>query len=186
MTTFNPFRINNRALPIFLCSMIFFSMHSEAIETIKTERLATLSFTTELGAVIAMKQAFLDESIRMNAEHVGAILKTAEGRFLVTHGRGEPDQESLQFSVGRTASETIVAFWHTHGAPGRSTERFSIEDGDTVRNTGIPFYLITPKGQIKVLDVAEKAKSSSHSGAAIPPRGKSVRFGKGLALYRLL
>ncbi len=174
MTTFNPFRINSGALQIFLCSMIFFSMHSEAIETIKTERLATLSFTTELEAVIAMKQAFLDESIRTNAEHVGAILKTAKGRFLVTHGQGEPDQESLQFSVGRTASEKIVAFWHTHGAPGRRTERFSIEDGETVRNTGIPFYLISPRGQIKVLEVAEKRQSSRHASLAVSSGRKSV------------
>ena len=185
MTTYNPLRINNGALQIFLCSMVFFSLHSEAIETVKTHTLETLSFSTELEAMIAMKQAFLDESIAMNAEHVGGILRTEEGRFLVTHGRGEPDQEALQFSVGRTASQTIVAFWHTHGAPGRRTERFSIEDSETVRNTGIPFYLISPRGHITVLEPTAKGKSSSRATLAISPRRKSFRIPNGLALYRL-
>ena len=45
----------------------------------------------------------------------------------------------------------LAAFWHTHGAPARLRELFSPDDVDLVRSTGRDFYLITPRGEIRVL-----------------------------------
>ena len=105
---------------------------------------------------------------------------------MVTHGSAAPDQESVTFKIRLPAESRLVALWHTHGAPGRKTERFSIEDGETVRDTGIPFYLITPKGDIKVLEKAVKGKPVRSVAENLSGQRTYVRKFRGLLLYQLI
>lgn len=186
MTPFESLRFQRITRKILLCTLIFTAHNARASESIKTELLSDFEFDSEVAAVKAMKQHCLVESSRHNAEHVGAILKTSDGRFLVTHGRADPEQESVSFSIQRIPSSKLVALWHTHGAPGRKTQRFSLEDGETVRKTGLPFYLIEPRGQITVLEIADRGISDTQINPGDPGRRKLFRIPDGLALYRIL
>ena len=185
MPPFNASQINRSIWLILLCTMIFASLHAHASDAIRTELLDDFVFASEVEAVNAMKQHCVAESSRDNAEHVGAILQSEDGRFMVTHGQAGPGQESVTFSIRRPPSLKIVALWHTHGARGRNTQRFSIEDGNTVRDTGLPFYLIEPRGRITLLEKAEKGKSKNPAASSELTGRKLIRVSRGLALYRL-
>lgn len=186
MTPFNAFQIKRITWKILLCGLLVTALHARASDSLMTELLIDLEFDSEIAAVKAMKQRCLVESSSHNAEHVGAILQTSEGRFLVTHGHADPEQERVSFSIQRIPSTKLVALWHTHGAPGRKTHRFSIEDGETVRQTGLPFYLIEPRGRIIVLEIAERGKSDGKRTTENPGKRKLIRISKGLALYLVL
>jgi hypothetical protein len=158
---------------------------ARADDSIQTDLFEQAAFGSEIEAIKAMKEHCLDESRRDNAEHMGAILQAANGSYMVTHGKAAPDQESVTFKIRLPEASRLVALWHTHGAPGRKTERFSIEDGQTVRETGYPFYLITPKGDIKVLEKAEKGKPAREVDARSSAQRAYVRKFRGLLLYQV-
>jgi hypothetical protein len=186
MPTFNVSRFTPLIWLILVCTMNLAPFDALAGEAINTELLDNYIFASEIEAVKAMKQHCMGESSRDNAEHVGAILQSEDGRFMVTHGQANPGQESVTFSVRRPPSLKIVALWHTHGAPGRRTERFSITDGQAVRQIGLPFYLITPKGKIKVLEKVAKGKSTAQTNLEVTSERTFVRKFKGLILFQLI
>jgi len=185
MPVFNAFQFNHAIWLFLFCTMIVMPLHAHAGDAILTKLLDNFVFASEVEAVKAMKQHCMAESSRNNAEHVGAILQSEDGRFMVTHGQAGPGQESVTFSIRRPPSLKIVALWHTHGAPGRKTERFSITDGQVVRQLGLPFYLITPKGDIKVLEEATKEQSKALVNLEGISERTYVRKFKGLVLFQL-
>ena len=185
MTNFHTFQFKTRTRQILLCSALFIPLNTQAGDAIRTMPLENRVFDSEVEAVEAMKDHCLAESSREDAEHVGAILQSDDGHFLVTHGQAEPGQTKVTFTILRPRTSKVVALWHTHGAPGRRTERFSIEDGDTVRETGLPFYLIAPSGQISLLVDAEKGISNIQVTSEDAHRLKAFRKYSGLALYRV-
>lgn len=186
MPPFSASQFNRLVWLTLFCTTIFMPLHAQADETIFSELLDNFVFASEVEAIKTMKQHCMAESSRDNAEHVGAILKSEDGRFMVTHGQANPGQESVTFSIRRPPSLKIVALWHTHGAPGRKTERFSIADGQTVRQIGLPFYLITPKGQIKVLEKATKGQATVKANLELTSGRTFVRKFKGLVLFQLI
>ena len=104
MPTFNAFRFNPPNWLILLCTMMLTPFPALASEAIRTELLDNYVFASEMEAVKAMKQHCIAESSRDNAEHVGAILQSEDGRFMVTHGQANPGQESVTFSIRRRKS----------------------------------------------------------------------------------
>ena len=166
---------------VILCPLL-----TQASDSIKTDLLDSFVFDSEIEAVKAMKDHCLAESRSENAEHMGAILQREDGQFMVTHGKAAPGQESVTFTIRRAPDTKIVALWHTHGSPGRHTERFSITDGQTVRQIGLPFYLLTPKGDIKVLEKVTKGQSTARVNLEIGSERKFVRKFKGLVLFQLI
>ncbi len=185
MTCFKTSQTKRRGLQFLLFTTLLASLNTFAGDAIRTELLDSRVFNSEIEAVEAMKEHCLAESRREDAEHMGAILKTSEGSYLVTHGKGEQGQTKATFAILRPPSTKIVALWHTHGAAGRKTERFSVQDGDTVLESGLPFYLITPKGEIKMLVLAERGKSVVRKASIDSQRLKKIRNFRGLALYEI-
>lgn len=186
MTTLNRLQHIQINWLMLLCNLIFMPIYAHADESIQTELLHGFAFSSEAEAVRAMKEHCLADSRRENAEHVGAILQSADGSFLVTHGQANSGQSSVTFKIRHPPASRIVALWHTHGAPGRSTERFSITDGQTVRQIGLPFYLITPKGDIKVLEKVAKEQSRAQANFETDSERTYVRKFKGLHLFQLI
>ena len=185
MNTLRSYQLKTATWQILLFSVLFMSLNAQANDVIQTKILDSLVFASELEAIKAMRQHCLAESSHDDAEHMGAILQGQDGSFQVTHGKGEPKQSLVQFSIRRSPSHKTVALWHTHGAPGRRTERFSVADSEAVRATGLPFYLIAPSGKIAVLEIAEKGKSNNRATTEGSAWRKAFRISNGLALYRL-
>ena len=121
-----------------------------AAANVLTAPLNWQSMSIEAG-LDRLKEQFLDLSVREDTEFVGAVLRTAEGTYEFTQGHGKPGRDRVSFRIQRPADAEIVGLWHTHGAHGPTRAVFSPTDAELVRQTGLPFYLITPAGEIRVL-----------------------------------
>ena len=98
-----------------------------------------------------IKKQFLDASIERDTEFVGAVLQRPDGSYEFTQGHGRPGQDRVTFRIQRPGNTEVVGLWHTHGAHGPTRAVFSPTDAELVRQTGLPFYLITPEGEVRVL-----------------------------------
>ena len=114
-------------------------------------RATAASFASIEAAVRAHATARLDDSVAFDREWVGGVLRGADGRYRVTEGVGCPGQDTVTFAVPVIKGSDVVAFWHTHGAPGIARDRFSPDDARVVLATGRNFFLMTPNGSLKVL-----------------------------------
>lgn len=101
--------------------------------------------------LMRLSDSFLRSSTRHDVEYVGAVLQRADGRYTFTQGTGRKGQDSVTFKIRHTRDVQIVGFWHTHGDAGFARDIFSPTDADLVRSMQLPFYLITPHGEIRVL-----------------------------------
>ena len=109
------------------------------------------AYASVVAAVDAMRREHLNRSIRSDREFVGAIVENGAGEYWTSVGSGCSGQDTVTFAVQIPAAARLAAFWHTHGAAAASRDLFSPDDVDLVRHTGRDFYLITPRGEIRVL-----------------------------------
>lgn len=120
----------------------------ERVKTILTDR----TFATELDALRTLASMVLDESVTYDVEFAGALYAHGTAGVRVSLGRGCPGADSIVFTVPRLDGERPTAYWHTHGRGGFERDRFSPDDAALVLREQRPFYLITPRGEIRVLD----------------------------------
>ncbi len=106
------------------------------------------------AAVDVLSINFHQRSIREDREYIAAILEE-NCVYRVTVQAGSPGKDEVSMKIRLKECQTLVALWHTHGAPGPRRELYSATDSRTVRKTGLPFYLTTPHGKIKVLGQPE-------------------------------
>ena len=133
-----------------LAVLIVTLLGQTAAASVLTTPLDWRAETLETG-LDRLKEQFLDLSIRQDTEFVGAVLRRADGTYAFTQGRGKPGQDKVSFRIQRGADTEIVGLWHTHGEQGPTRAVFSPTDAKLVRQTGLPFYLITPEGEVRVL-----------------------------------
>ncbi len=155
-----------RAVPgiwVFLALALCQSVSANVL----TESLQWQATTVELG-LARLKDQFLDISIRQDVEYVGAVFRTAEGSIRFTQGRGRPGQDQVTFRIRAPGDARLIGFWHTHGADGFARTVFSRTDAELVRVYGLPFYLITPDGEIRVLRPEHVAPDMGTRLAGLP------------------
>jgi hypothetical protein len=150
----NPGYVFVQLLLIQLVNMVCASVVLAAAP-IQTRMLGTMEYESKIDAIKALGHKFLADSITEDVEYMGAILKTPTGTYRVSHGKSRPGQNRFHFTVLRPESLTVIAYWHTHGAHGDLRDKFSVTDTQTVIKTGLPFYLITPAGGLKMLNLSE-------------------------------
>ena len=138
---------------------------------VTTELIAGASHASVIDVVAAMGARYLRTSIEEDREYFGAVLADAAGRFWATSGRGGSGANAFSMKVRLRAGYHIVAFWHTHGRPGHARDRFSDNDAELVRQHAAPLYLVTPRGQIRVLTplhMAEAPRRAARSTVRLP------------------
>jgi Domain of unknown function (DUF4329) len=133
------------------------NMMRSSCGVVHTARWDSVAFATLDAAVEALGRAHLTRSVTSDREFVGGVLRDAAGRFWGTVGAGCPGQDTVTFVVAVPVGSSLAAFWHTHGAAGLFRELFSPEDVQLVRNTGHAFYLMTPGGELRVLEPGDVA-----------------------------
>ena len=114
------------------------------------------------AALDALSRSYHLRSILTDREYAAVIFEE-NGVYRVTvqkERRGMRHKVIMKIRLKK--SQTLVAVWHTHGAPGHMQELFSPTDSRTVTTTGVPMYLTTPRGKLKVLGKRE-------SGCVVPP-----------------
>jgi hypothetical protein len=135
---------------VFSLFLVVWLCPASAGANVLTELLDWRTDSLELG-LARLKEQFLDMSTQRDAEFVGAVFQMPSGAYQFTQGQGQPGQNQVTFRIRRRADQRLVGFWHTHGAEGPSRAVFSPTDAKLVRQTGLPFYLIAPDGEIRVL-----------------------------------
>ena len=176
---------------LLCCASLGASASQDACSVVVRTTLDTQrAYDSVVAAVDAMRREHLDRSVRADREFVGAVVADRDGAFLTTVGSACSGQDTVTFAVQVPSGMSVAAFWHTHGAPAMFRELFSPDDVDLVRSTGRDFYLITPRGELRVLrpsDIAnlkpisrKRADPAPPNGAAVghavtPPRGIEVR-----------
>ncbi len=154
MTNFNPFRINKGTLQIFLCGVLFTTQIASGESLDGDRTVESQAFPCIEAAVYVLSISYHQRSIREDREYIAAILEE-NCAYRVTVQAGSPGEAKVRMKIRPKKSQTLVALWHTHGAPAPLSEWYSATDSKTVRTTGLPFYLTTPRGKIKVLRSVE-------------------------------
>ena len=146
-----PYTLDIHRLWICLCFSCLNPLCLSAVETTVSEcDLEKTIFPSVVFAVKKLSRCYHARSYREDREYIAAILEE-NGAYTVFVQVGVQGRDDVSIKVRRRKSQTINSFWHTHGAPGSHRERYSSTDSKTVRATGLPFYLVTPAGTIKVL-----------------------------------
>ena len=150
MTIFNPWRINSRALQIFLYSVLLTTQIASAKSLDGDVNIESQAFPRIGAALRALSMSYHPRSIREDREYLAAILED-NGVYRVMVQAGSPGEHTVSMTIRHKKSQTLVALWHTHGVPRRLSEQFSATDRKTAQKTGVPLYLHTPLGQFKRL-----------------------------------
>ncbi len=132
------------------------------------------AYASVVAAVDAMRRAHLERSVRSDREFVGAVVDNGAGGYWTSVGRGCSGQDTVTFAVQVPRQTRVAAFWHTHGADAPSRDVFSPDDVDLVRSTGRDFYLITPRGEIRVLRPGDVARIGTIGLSRIPASRASI------------
>ena len=156
MTVFKPFRISSGILQIFLCSVLFTTQIASGKSLDGDYNVESQAFPRIKAALDALSKSYHQRSIREDREYMAAILEE-NGVYRVTVQAGLQGRGEVRIKIRLKESQALVALWHTHGAPGRGRELYSATDSRTVRTTGVPFYLTTPRGRLKVLGKRENS-----------------------------
>jgi len=117
-------------------------------------------FDSEIEAVTAAVNIYNPDSIDRDKEYIGVILEW-NGFFYYTVGEGNRGEDSVELHFRIPAIYSIVAFWHTHGAPAYKRKYFSDTDRHLVSRYNKPFYLADFTGSLKVLLPDKKTSQSA-------------------------
>jgi Domain of unknown function (DUF4329) len=114
-------------------------------------------FKTPLEAAIAALQAINATSISEDREYAGRVCRQWDGKFIYTTPRpGDKDSSNHGSCPSNT---TVSGGYHTHGAPDPLNgeyrfNKFSVGDIRIANMEGVPEYMSSPDGRIKVYDPA--------------------------------
>jgi RHS repeat-associated protein len=131
-------------------------------------------FDSARAAAIAALQAINAESIENNWEYAGSICENLDGSFVYTPPTtiySEKESEAEPCASGQKQA----GYYHTHAAankPGQF-ERFSRQDVINANDAGVPEFLGTPSGRIKMYDPVNARVSPGNfrkAGVFLPDR----------------
>lgn len=148
-----------------LCVALCVPLHCVACPDLVITQVRASAFESELSAMRMLAATVLPDSIAEDVEFAGALYRLDDGEIRVSVGRGCPGADTITFAAPLLDGVAPIAYWHTHGRDGYARDRFSPNDARLVLNTRCPFYLITPRGQIHVLDVASVRAYPAAAGA---------------------
>ena len=176
------------------CGATFdYQLHHQLIESARRSHQATpvygrdpqrpgaaaIGFNSELEAVTAAVNLYNPPSMARDREYMGAVLER-HNHFYYTVGEGKRGEDSIELRLLIPAGFSIVAFWHTHGAPAYKRKFFSETDQRLVRLHHKPFYLADFTGSLRVLRPADKGRGLKASEDA--PRHRNG-FLRGLLVH---
>ena len=147
-------------------------------QLVTDESVPAGGYGTALEAVIAASNRYNPDSVRLNREHVGAIIKCPDQGHYFTHGVGEPGRATVTFIVMKPKRCTLAALWHTHGGDAADRQYFSPEDTRAAEAVGRPIYMTNHTGRLYVyrpgqakLSPARKYKRKYKDGFLLIPGG---------------
>lgn len=131
-------------------------------------------YRSVLAAVVAASNRYNPDSIALNREHVGAILKCRNAGYFYTHGTGAAGQAPVEFAVAKPKRCQLAALWHTHGAEASDRNLFSPSDTTSANALGKPIYMTNHTGRLYVYKPGQRTagnRKSGRNGMLPMPRG---------------
>ncbi|WP_281685531.1 DUF4329 domain-containing protein [Thalassobaculum salexigens] len=133
------------AQSITLSALLFLSLSAFA----STPSVPPPAFDSALAAVQHAADTYHQASVAADREYIGAIFRFGQD-YGYTVARGMPGANTVSVSLRLPEGAELVAFWHTHGAPALERRYFSSTDVALVDQYGVPFYLVDPRGILRV------------------------------------
>lgn len=148
----------------------FLATIASACSAPSAPHVAKQQYPSIYAGLQAVARQVLIDSVKRDTEYAGAIVLTPEGSYRISIAQGCRRKDRVRFALPGPAYGTVVALWHTHGRQRYEADVFSSRDARTVRETGLPFYLITPRQSLRVLTPSSlRRKAGSFRSAG--PRG---------------
>jgi hypothetical protein len=114
-------------------------------------QLAPGSFASLEDALAAAVARVHARSVREDREHLGGLFAARDGSaFVYSVAAGSSGHDELSVRLRAPAGFHLAAVWHTHGAPGAGRSFFSARDTALAQRLGVPIYLATPAGALRV------------------------------------
>lgn len=130
----------------------------------------TAIYASVEAVVTRFSRCFHTTSRADDREFIGAVLATGTGYVGVAEP-GRRGHDRIHLRIVKRPGERLVALWHTHGAPGYARELFSPTDTDLANGVGVPFYLTTPAGEIRVFDPQQVVRVMRDDARRVLPLG---------------
>jgi hypothetical protein len=110
-------------------------------------------------------QRFLPTSVAEDREHLGGIFTSTgpEPVFVYSVARNARGRDELRARLHTPAGFRLAAIWHTHGAAGHGREWFSPRDTRMAETLGVPVYLATPEGEVRVFHPGGRKLSAAQA-----------------------
>ncbi|MBT4520540.1 MAG: DUF4329 domain-containing protein [Halieaceae bacterium] len=138
-----------------------FAIHPQGM-ALNTPREAVMAFyETHDAAYLSMDR---------NSELAGFVLRSDKGQFFYTNAVEMPASFTLQARVQGPSGWSVHDFLHTHPGGHKDQNFFSDPDRLAVLNGTKPYYLRTPSGDVRFMDIPLAKSTHILSGA----RGKSI------------
>lgn len=135
-------------------------------------------FNTELTAVIHAMNTYNPRSVAEDREYIGAVYRLLNNQgYIYSTTPGNIGADQISGGVPKLKTARLIAFWHTHGAAHRTRKYFSDIDTDLVKKWGLPFYMGSADGYLRVF--RPEHRTLSFRQAREKGLGPRTGYGKG-------
>lgn len=156
----------------FLCFLAAPAFATDPASLPRTMVEDSPSFASVEAAVLA---AYATVTQPFPRAEVGGAIVERDGKFFYTTPVGTGETMALGFRIGLHRGETLVAWYHTHGAdPGWGAfergemEWFSKYDVEVAKRLGVPAYVaIEPTRNVRVFDPSLDKRRVTRTGRVI-------------------
>lgn len=149
--------------------LIFFIALAQIFSTdvqAKMSDLSSVSYDSELAAVVAAVNKFNPRSILEEREYIGAILKHHD-QYFYSVSAGKRGEHNVTTRIRFPKSMQLVALWHTHAGFGASRRYFSKVDTKQARKINKPFYMANYTGELKIFRPDDRTHPNGHAKGKI-------------------
>lgn len=125
----------------------------------KAETVYPATFGSVSDAVLDASRSYNPASVREDREFMGGIFRqiiNGEVLFGYTVSGGAPSQDRITVRIRLPPDGQLVAIWHTHGSAHWRRNYFSSTDTQLAETTGLPVYLATGQGELRVFNPGDR------------------------------
>lgn len=129
-------------------------------------------FDTPDEAAAWASSVFNPMSIEDDREVGGVIIRHPKtGKYYINYNVGKKGGGQVKITARKPKDHELVGLWHSHGAKGRERHLFSPGDARSVKQLGVPFYMVDSKGALRILRRRDAMRRSGLSGAPVRDSG---------------
>ncbi|MEX0740330.1 MAG: DUF4329 domain-containing protein [Pseudohongiella sp.] len=132
----------------------------------EADTVHSATFGSVSDAVLNASRSYNPMSVREDREFMGGIFRqTINGEILFgyTVSGGTPSRDRITVRIRLPQGGQLVAIWHTHGSVHWRRSYFSSTDTRLAETTGVPIFLATGQGELRVFKPGDPIMGRPHA-----------------------